>query len=117
VKPVPERQLTATECSAIDELCERLNQRIVLDRIVVYFPEEQGAEQPDYIVHLAIITEHYPPWQEHRAALGEIRAVETKYGVTFRPLFSCRKDWETYFPLVAAFAEIRESGLEVWRRR
>lgn len=59
-----------------------------------------------------MITDHYPSDKEYRAALDALSSVAAKHNVNIRPLFSTCKDWEEYFPLVAAFKQIQQEGFE-----
>ncbi len=107
---------TAEQRAVLDEATQSLREGLPIERIVFYQPDDEDVAKDPSTLHIVVITDHYPSHQEYRAALDALSSVAAKHNVNIRPLFSTCKDWDEYFPLVAAFKQIQEQGLEVWRR-
>lgn len=107
---------TAEQRVVLDEATQSLREGLPVERVVFYQPDDEDVAKDPSTLHIAVITDHYPSDKEYRAALDALSRVAARHNVSIRPLFSTRKDWQEYFPLVAAFKEIQQEGFEVWRR-
>ncbi len=100
----------------LDEATQSLREGLPVERVVFYQPNDEDVAKDPSTLHIAVITDHYPSHEEYGAALDALSRVAAKHNVNIRPLFSTCKDWQEYFPLVAAFKQIQQEGFEVWRR-
>ncbi|MGH8602769.1 MAG: hypothetical protein ACREXR_08365 [Gammaproteobacteria bacterium] len=107
---------TAEQRAVFDEATQSLREGLPVERVVFYQPDEEDVAKDPSTLHIAVITDHYPSYKEYQAALDALSRVAAKHNVNIRPLFSTCKDWQEYFPLVAAFKQIQQEGFEVWRR-
>ncbi|MCI0420041.1 MAG: hypothetical protein L0312_12595 [Acidobacteria bacterium] len=107
---------TAEQRAVFDEATQSLREGLPIERVVFYEPDDEDVAKDPSTLHIAVITDHYPSGKEYRVALDALSSVAAKHNVNIRPLFSTCKDWEEYFPLVAAFKQIQQEGFEVWRR-
>ncbi|MGH8657861.1 MAG: hypothetical protein ACREV4_05090 [Gammaproteobacteria bacterium] len=108
--------LTTGQRAVFDEATQLLRDGLPIERVVFYAPDDEDVAKDPSTLHIAVITDHYPSDKEYRAALDVLSSVAARHNVNIRPLFATCKDWEEYFPLVAAFKQIQQEGVEVWRR-
>lgn len=107
---------SAAQRAVLDEVAPALTGLLPIERLIFYEPNDAGVDRDASTLHIAVITDYYPNQEQYKTAFDALSALAAKHNVSILPVFSTCLDWHEYFPLVAAFDEIRRQGFEVWRR-